>query len=169
MSYIAEDFTSTGHTSRIFQFYLLHFSRKSKKYSYDISRNSKMFAVVCASLCQFCASCTSQEKWTRKNSKWRECKKTTVQNRSWSVPLSAEDIPSALCCELFFCDSAHRTCSCAGSAANAAICIDLVLSVAGSDSAYRTFSFTGSVANAGIRNNVCHDRILLTVRTCAPR
>lgn len=58
-------------------------------------------------------------------------------------------------------DSACRTYACTCSAANAGICINLVLAVALGNCIDRALAGTGTAANTGIVNYICHDNYLL--------
>ena len=58
-------------------------------------------------------------------------------------------------------DSAGRACACAGTAGDAGISIDHVLSVSLGDCAYRALSLAGSAAYTRVADYICHSFILL--------
>lgn len=68
---------------------------------------------------------------------------------------------SSLAGESALADCTGRTDTGTGSAADACIRIDLVLTVALSDRAYRTFAGAGAAAYASIVNYICHKKYLL--------
>ena len=63
--------------------------------------------------------------------------------------------------ELILCDSTNRALTCAGTAADALICIDFKLSVAHADSANGALCLTSSTCYTSITNNKCHNLFLL--------
>lgn len=61
-------------------------------------------------------------------------------------------------------NSAYRAGGCTCTAADAGICIDLVLTIAHADSAYGTIGSTGTTCYTLTADNECHNDILLIVR-----
>ena len=58
-------------------------------------------------------------------------------------------------------DSADRALTCAGTAADADVCINLELAVAHADSANRALSLTSTASYTSITDNICHNNFLL--------
>ena len=58
-------------------------------------------------------------------------------------------------------NSAGRACACAGTAGNAGIRIDYILSVSLRNCTYRALSLAGSAAYARVTDYICHSFILL--------
>jgi len=63
--------------------------------------------------------------------------------------------------KLILCDSTNRALTCAGTAADALICIDFKLSVAHADSTNGALCLTSSTCYTSITNNKCHNLFLL--------
>ena len=57
----------------------------------------------------------------------------------------------------------YRTCTCAGTAADTLIGIDLKLAITCRDSSYGALSLTGTTVDAGITYYICHNITLLLV------
>ena len=66
--------------------------------------------------------------------------------------------------ELILCDSTNRALTCAGTAADALICIDFELSVAHADSANGAGVNTSAASNALVSNLMSHGNLLISAQ-----
>lgn len=112
---------------------------------------------------------------SRKRREGRKWKKSPQRSQTKKIPagklrqkkrkgISFSEMPSpgyVLNQELILCDSTNRALTCAGTAADALICIDFKLSVAHADSANGALCLTSSTCYTSITNNKCHNLFLL--------